>query len=401
MPTHEIALVPRDGFFVKDGRGWHTSASGRGHSLDWPFPPTLLGALRTSLGRAMEQGVPGARFDGAAFRRETVGASMGPVVPLRRLQGQQAWEPEHRMWPVPMDALYLSDAGKVQRLQPRQPAAPTLGRDEDPAREALWTATPREAKPESAPRWWTEGDFLAWLGEGTVKKHGDLEKRALELPRRVDIRLGIDAETFTAREGMLFSSDTIEPLSTVDGHRWEWAIGLSAFVPIAAPIDSVPWTIGGDRRLARPQPVQGLFEAPTAMAFAGGARGLRLVVVTPACFQNGWLPDGFSSRGGAYRGEIEGVAGDLVLRAAFVPRPEHVSGWDMALNQPKPTLRLVRPGAVYFFEKVSGDAFSAEELRSLWLAAIGARSNEGLGRVVPGRWTPGNDGMVDEGITVT
>ena len=34
--TKHLALVPRDGFFAKDGRGWHTSVSGRGHGLDWP-----------------------------------------------------------------------------------------------------------------------------------------------------------------------------------------------------------------------------------------------------------------------------------------------------------------------------------------------------------------------------
>jgi CRISPR-associated protein Cmr3 len=78
----------------------------------------------------------------------------------------------------------------------------------------------------------------------------------------------------------------------------------------------------------------------------------------------------------------------VVLRAAVVPRPLHVSGWDMAARAPKPTSRMVPPGAVYFFERVDGQPFGEAEARALWLAAIGARTDEGFGRVVPGTWNP-------------
>jgi CRISPR-associated protein Cmr3 len=60
----------------------------------------------------------------------------------------------------------------------------------------------------------------------------------------------------------------------------------------------------------------------------------------------------------------------------------------MAKGEPKPTLRMVPPGAVYFFERSDGRPFGEAEARSLWLAALGTRTDEGFGRVVPGVWQP-------------
>jgi CRISPR-associated protein Cmr3 len=49
---------------------------------------------------------------------------------------------------------------------------------------------------------------------------------------------------------------------------------------------------------------------------------------------------------------------------------------------------MVPPGAVYFFERADGRRFGEAEAKSLWLAALGTRTNEGFGRVVPGVWRP-------------
>jgi len=98
------------------------------------------------------------------------------------------------------------------------------------------------------------------------------------------------------------------------------------------------------------------------------------------------LPDGLEADGGAYQGRLAGLDHDVVLRAAFVPRPIHVSGWDMAAGAPKPTSRMVASGAVYFFERTDGKPFVDADARSLWLAALGSRTEEGFGRVVAGVW---------------
>jgi hypothetical protein len=80
-----------------------------------------------------------------------------------------------------------------------------------------------------------------------------------------------------------------------------------------------------------------------------------------------------------------------IIRAATVRG--HLRFWWRALTRkagaPKPTSRMVAPGAVYFFERADGRPFGKADARSLWSATIGSRTDDGLGRVVPGvRSTP-------------
>lgn len=51
-------------------------------------------------------------------------------------------------------------------------------------------------------------------------------------------------------------------------------------------------------------------------------------------------------------------------------------------------VRAVRAG--YFFERIDGEPFSEAEADSLWLGAIGGRTDEGFGRMVAGVWNSWN-----------
>jgi|SRR5581483_939297 len=375
-----LALVPRDGLFCKDGRGWHTSASGRGHGLDWPWPSTILGALRTAWGRG-EEAKSGTPFGPEDWRTRTAQLKLGRTVALRRVHGQ-SWRFEDTVWPVPADALWLEGRDHAYRLDPQAPDVPTLGRDDDDAREALWRPRlPEAGKPLASPRWWSSEDFAAWLaGKSVAVRRGH---DPLAPARRVQVHVGIRPEELTADEGVLFSHDVLETLEP----DYEWAIGAEVMLPDGA-LSGVA-TLGSDARLARMESLQAsLFEPPARLleAFRSGSRGLRIVAVTPLCFEKGWLPDGFAAQGKEYRGCLPTLDAELVLRAAFVPRPIHVSGWDIAEGKPKPTSRMVAPGAVYFFERTDEKPFGEADARLLWLGAMGARTDEGFGRVVAGVW---------------
>lgn len=386
--TLHLSLWPRDGFFFKDGRSW--SKSGRGHGLLWPFPSTLRGALRTAFGRALERD-QGRRLEGQAWRDSTADLSIGMTLPLRRRAGGQPWGRRDRMWPVPADALYVQGDEFVTQLLPTLPQLPTLGRDDDPAREALYRpAMAEKTKPGRPPAWWTEAELAQWLGGGEVRDIQGREREERNLGRRLDVHLAIDSTTSTAEEGALFVTDTTEPFAGSDAGAWEWQIALEAEAPDAHDVTSVPWTIGGDRRLAQAEGVAPeLFALPNDVDWGPGSPGLRLIVVTPAWFPTGgWRPDELAAVDGEYRGVLTNLDVELVLRAAFVPKAIHVSGWDMVAGGPRETRQLVRAGAVYFFEKTSGDPFTRTELQGLWLTAVGSAQDDGFGRVVPGLWTP-------------
>lgn len=396
MSPTRLAMIPRDGIFCKDGRGWHTSMTGRGYGLEWPWPSTVLGSLRTAWGIG-EEARNGAQFTGEQWRTLTAGIRLGASLALRRPL-DAAWSPSHIVWPVCRDAMWLR--AEVVRLDPVPSRTPTLGSDDDIVREGLLRPHLGVAgKPLAPPRWWTHRDFCDWLAGRplTPGRHG------VELTRRTQVHVGIDPVTGAASESILFSHDVLETtargseiahgaddLESEEAKRAvEWAVG----VEVDLPAGSVPTTarLGSDSRLVRLQSLPGeMFEAAPEVlaAFRQPTRGVRIVTVTPTRFAAGWLPDGLVSTPQGYVGRISGLPVDVRLRAAYVSRPMAISGWDMVANRPKPADRMVPPGSVYYFERVDGEGFGEVEARAIWLAALGSRTDEGFGRVVPGVWNP-------------
>lgn len=406
--TNCLILSPRDGLFLKDGRGWFTSSSGRAEVLDWPFVTTVRGAVRTAVGRAIESGRSALEPD--EWLALTADVGIDAMLPLRRTD-EADWAAGHRMWPVPADALYLDAAAEVTRLDPR-PRAPDVrslatARPDDPgdearAIEALWWPEVRDqGKPEPRPRWWDDNCFLAWLTGGSVRKRPLEERRRDAMAQRMQVHVRIDPFTQGAVDSALFASRVVEPLRVVrDGGfaRHEWSIALRC-TGVEPDLDGAVLTLGGDRRLVLARaPRSDPFVAPKRLLDeieAQAPRGLRLVVVAPAHFTRGWRPDWAVAADGSLRGAIAGLD-ELVLRAAFVDRPQHVSGWDMALGRPKPTLRLVPAGAVYFVQKASGAAFTRADAEALWLHRVGEpgatdQPAESFGQIVPGVWHPPPD----------
>lgn len=389
MITTHLALVPRDALFFKDGRGWFTSETGRGHALEWPYPSTVRGALRAIWGRRREGQGPRS-FTSQQWRDHTDAIALRTMLALRRPWSASgsvsAWE---RVWPVPGD-IFISATGEPERLDPlpRDPAIRTLGRidSHDPAdaREQLWTAHLGKRKPGERPRWWSETQLLAWIA-GNAPERGDPPR----LHRRLQTHVTISATTGAAEDEQLFSHELVETLDR--GH--EWAIGCQVELPSDEFVDIA--TLGSDSRLARVERLDAQsFASPPKnalrRAFEHKPRGLRLLVVTPCAFRAGWLPSTFAcdEERREFRGLLPGIDAELILRAAFVERPLGVSGWDMALRSAKPTTRLVPPGAVYCFVRGDGQPFTPIEAEKLWLAALGDRADEGFGRVVPGIWNP-------------
>lgn len=373
-----LRLDPRDGFTCRDGRGW--SPSGRAGALDLPWPSTIRGALRTAFGRQLE-GRENCVFGKQDWLGRTEAVRLGRLLLLHGRRGSTHWE---RLWPHPADAVHYDGDDGLTRLDPQPPELPTLGRDEDPAREALWRPhldDPR--KPASLPRHWPDATFVGWLCGREVRRS---ELEAVPEPgRRSQSHVGIDPEKLTAKEEILFAEDVVEPFD----REGRFALGLEVELPEQVTLERA--TLGGDRRLVELAALDRvLFEPPAELlaAFRAGAPGLRLVLVTPARFEAGWLPDGFDAKDGAYYGTLPGIEGELVLRAAFVERPIAVSGWDLAEGKAKRTDRMVPPGSVFFVARRDGGSFTDQDARILWLAAIGGRTEEGFGRIVPGIWTP-------------
>lgn len=393
--TLRLALVPRDGLFFKDGRGWYTSHSGRGHALDWPWPSSIRGALCTAVGRRQE-----AEKGSIHCKKEWL-ALKDKIKPqrqlaLRRELGER-WSFEHRMWPVPRDVVFLENNKaetkqcKVTRLIPKKPLAGILS-NAPKADSALWfpqLETKESVKPLTPPRWWNEATFVKWLRGKDVEATVHQGKAdGPHMDKQARIHVVINNKTQTAKDKGLYTTEIVETLQSDKEGSYEWAIGVEVETPeVTAPRLA---TLGSDRRPAFVEELEDtpLFDPPdNLLEQIAGSKSLRLILITPAKFKEGWLPKGFKLEdNAAYRGSLPGVNGEVILRSALVGRPVNISGWDMAERRPKGTDRMAPPGSVYFFEKANGQAFTADEVQALWLANLGDRTEDGFGLVVPGIW---------------
>lgn len=432
MSSLSLLITPRDGLFLKDGRGWYTSDIGRSHSRAWPIPSTIRGALRAAYGHAW-MAHTGERLTRRAWERTSDDVQLQTLLTLRMPVGQ-APAPGHRVWPVPADAIYqratlpasldhrpATPPVHIVRLDPEPPGdrrVSCLSRDRSddpethpdpssrgaPAVEwsALWRPCIPPGKPDRRPDFWSEESMMRWLfGQPDGDSPTTTPATGFHLPRRVDVHVTIDPTTEAAVPTMLFSTELTEALArgahrepdpgssrehAAGFARWAMAatIGLPAALQDPTRFPGGPLTIGGGRRLSPCQPAPAsLFDPPAELG--GDSPGLRLVLVTPAEFAHGWLPDGFAlTRDHRYIGTLAGM--ELILRAALVDRPLDLSTWDMVKRAPRETRRLVRPGAVYFFHKANNEPFTADDRRRLWLSSIGRGTNDGLGCVLPGRW---------------
>lgn len=391
--SHQLLLSPRDGMFIKDGRGWYTSDIGRSRSWSWPAPPTVRGALRASYGHAWmsRTGEPLRPRDWQALTNElSLDGTIAMRAPIDCVPTV-----EHRLWPVPADALYYESRGahvSVARLEPRPTRDLSVSWLDSVSLSSLWRAYPHldapdSRKPAKKPLFWTDSVMNRWLRGDRFEGESGIDPA-----RREDIHVAINPETGTATDSMMFSTEITESL-TRDGGFWQWSLATRFSLPDADDVVTSdgfpggPITLGGGRRLAPAStPSSDLFAAPADVGRE--CSGLRVILATPARFERGWLPDGFSLDGSHFVGNLPGIDGQLILRAALLGRPLNLSTWDTVARRPRPTWRLVRAGAVYFFQKCNKAPFSVPERQALWMAEIGQQAVDGLGRVLPAVWNP-------------
>jgi CRISPR-associated protein Cmr3 len=95
----------------------------------------------------------------------------------------------------------------------------------------------------------------------------------------------------------------------------------------------------------------------------------KIIFTTPAYFVSGWYPS-------------DNNLSEKLISAAL-PRPLTIGGWDLAKRRPRPILRYVAPGSVFYFDGTNFRAIgqlTEQPSDSLPLA------NLGFGEYITGNW---------------
>lgn len=337
-------IEPRDTVVFRDG----APADGAMRTLSFPWPSTTAGLVRTRAG--LVDGV----FDDSQREGLLMRTVQGPLLASLHDSGEVG-----ELWaPAPQDCIWhrIED----RRLERRR-LAPVVEREDG------WKTDLDEAQLELVgplvelpplkgaygPSYWRWSVLENWLVDPSSGPdrfdEPMLRAHFLDgLPREERVHVSIDPALETARDGQLFSTTSLRFVMD-DGRR------LALTVMTDAPLSPGLVKLGGRSRLSwlRESKVGWpAFPDRLRNALAGQQR-LRVMLLTPAAFRAGALPD--ASRLGARR-----------IVAAAVDRPLAHSGWRLVETErgkqagPRPSRRLAPAGSIYWLE-VDDAARWAEE----------------------------------------
>jgi CRISPR-associated protein Cmr3 len=436
--TDYLTITPHDPIIARDGRPFGIGQGIRMKSLNWPYPSVLAGSLRTLLGK----------LSGDNFEQEGTAEALKKIT----VAGPFPLLNEQIFLPAPKDILIREDGTKREAFSIR-PMKPEPGCDCDlPECGLLPSMLPKrideEFKPANIPSFWSCDMIAKWLcnatGDGfnappdleAEKKRSspcqkpkrtkkDLQKINFLSSPKEDSRFHakIDYSLGSSEDGMLFETIGLDlsQKGRIDGMKLAAMVEtelttqtsnevkelIKKYGRKVSEIDSFGF-LGGERRLshwkASDMAHNGWEIHPELeKALSNETKRIRLVLATPAIFDNGWFPGWLKPCDGHLEGKPPGIPDELNLRlilvSACTERWKPISGWSLenwgAKNGrngpkpgPKPIRRLVPSGSVYFFE-IEGDGDAATLAKSLWLKSVCDHDQDrrdGFGLAIWGIW---------------
>lgn len=328
------SIEPRDMVMFRDARPFSAGASAYTMPIAWPS--TTTGFVRSKLGTNND-----GQFVWTTEQAKQL-AVRGPWIVALNDDG----EVKEHYFQCPADVLFQSgEDGLLRRyaLHPKQmdsDAYTSLPNRLWPVDTAV--SLNDHVKPPASPSLWSWTALKRWLEMpspvGTVHANA-LGISYFDVERRVHV--SIDPKTRTAKPGELYQTSMLR-MERYHNDSWQ-RYALAVDVPdldesLASRLADGLSPIGGERRLAWVH--RSACALPEMPDFEVNDQIIRLVLLTPGIFDQGWRP--------CFDDSVE-------LIAAATGRPQAISGWSFEHNQPKKTRYMVPAGSVYWV-KVAGDA---------------------------------------------
>lgn len=374
-----VFIEPLD-ILILRGNKLFADAGSHGEALMPPWPSVAAGALRSRI-------LADAGIDPASFAKDKapltpgLAASLGSVATpgafrivhfgLVRNTGRHDAPALDLLLPLPAD-LSISQDDKATLLRPAA-LHPALA-SSHPLPLTPTLRQPEAGKPKGGV-WLTGTGIAAWQrGETPDKAKGHWVPTS-EL-WKLDPRLGIalEAGKGTVAEGQLYTSEAVA-LARGVGFVAQ-VVGASGVLPQTGLL-----RFGGDGHAARISAAHCALPTLDPATLASQGR-FRLLITSPGIFPQGWRLPGMDEDG---RWHFYGASARVA--SAAVPRLETISGWDVARHRPKPALRAVPAGSVYWLDDFRGKPDALAELEHAGLPLDDAvRRAEGFNAGLLAQW---------------
>ncbi len=387
-------IEPHDPLIVRDGRPFSAVPGVQAMSLPFPFPSTTTGGVRTRAG--LKDDI----FDIALTQEVKKIKVRGPL--LVELSPHDDTTEIKWLVPAPADALIFErdqEKGKsvLQRLVPlsRKVGAVT---DFD-EKQLLLVGLPEpdvRKPPKEVPHFWYWKNFEQWLLDPKKLQEQEelptsLGHKGLSREHRTHVSMKRDQRV--AKEGALFGTSGLE-FTIAEKQKLETARQLALAVAVdekeAPGLKEGIAGLGGERRMVSwRKSYSDLPTCPdTLLELIANTEACRLILLTPAYFQQGYYPKWLLEPRHNVTPEPIAIA---------IQRPQVASGWDLEKKEPKPTRRLAPAGTVLFL-KLNGSKEAIKDwVDKMWMQCVSDNDtqngndpdqyrNDGFGLAVLGTW---------------
>ena len=388
--AEQLFLEPLDVLYLRGNRLFGDPGA-HGEALMPPWPSVAAGAIRSRI-------LADRKVDTQSFARNqppedsTVRAVLGtPAEPGSfRIHwftlGRRVGDSVEPLMPLPAD-LVMGEDDTLRALQPVSlPAGLSCS-----SVTALLPVLAQEKQAKAKSGLWLNRSGMAEYLAGRLPSAENIVPSS-EL-WKIDPRLGIalDADKRSAAQGMIYTAETVafhRQGKDLETGRVTFDTGF--FVAVEGGNGLLPTAglvrLGGDGRGCAVASADVELPEPEWETIAQTGR-FKLVLASPGLFEGGWrLP-------GLVEGhEWQGPDGCTArLAAACVSRSQVISGWDLAKWFPKPALRAVPTGSVYWFDGFNGAVSALRKLAEQGLWALGnypdrQRQAEGFNNVMIAAW---------------
>lgn len=400
MPDYLI--TPKAPLLFRDGKPFGaTEEMAIAETIPFPLPSTIAGAIRTAWAESQDS-----RYDYANNAEKLIKKRvLGPL--LTRTKTNTENPISEVLYPAPADSLCLNEEkskGKIRkiivRLYPDNINEKDAGTDLPDKLLPVFLDSESKAKPaKDAPKYWTQDAIISWLKDETQAI--DAKQQIAALPIETRTHVGINYQTKSNLKSHLFHTSgldfsqaqkprQLQTSSKKEQLGWqEYEYGLLSWFQEEIP--ETYRTIGGESRLGHIQQQNLWPSCPPELSKAYiNSQSFRLILATPAIFNNGYLPAWLDN-------ELKGKLGNMQvqLRAVSIARWQAGTSWDMADSKSKKgkgmrTIKRLAPaGSVYWFDILNEG--QGAELTEHWLTSISdEREKDGYGLILPGIWNKSN-----------
>jgi CRISPR-associated protein Cmr3 len=228
--------------------------------------------------------------------------------------------------------------------------------------------------------------------EGIID-HSTLEEYALEnhsiggvnlwsdyLQVEPKVGIGRSKLTNTTREGLLYRVGMVRPAANKNTatRRLSIVIDFEGLPTIETLSSEGFFKLGGEGKAVRYEVFDKAIELPSQVV--AGQDIFKLLLLTPALFDNGWCPASIDPNTGKGTLSIDPQTSiEVELLAAVTGKPTPVGGFDIKTKQPKTMLRAVPAGAVYYFRLANAEDAPWLQQKFRPGSLSDQRANEGFG----------------------